>query len=391
VRRRDALFAVAAIATHVAATAVIPPRARPPARPARIEDVMIVELVPVEPASASAGVATERQSEGGAEIEGAAERAPVPARDRARVPYPVAPERDTPEREAADPAPTHDVALDPESVARAMVRRLDPDPAPSVARLRSPAGASSSAASDELALERALSADLHARGRTKLLGSPRRIELRARADGSHVYEGDGFTAVIATDGTVAYRDHPTASVDPDALPSYDSMGLVRDPRSPIPELARRQGGLMETAEPPIIPYASIGGRLDVEGEVRSALGEDPWSAERLQFLDETETLRGELEDRHAALDRASTERAALRRLTARLARIWDGAGSAEDRRRRIFEEWDGCTEEGAGLDARARVLRFVRGRLPTGSVDGYSASELRALNASRESIEPFAP
>ncbi|MBV8763025.1 MAG: hypothetical protein JO257_37410 [Deltaproteobacteria bacterium] len=41
--------------------------------------------------------------------------------------------------------------------------------------------------------------------------------------------------------------------------------------------------------------------------------------------------------------------------------------------------------------ARLYIIAFIRWKLPAGGPDAYTAAELAALNAQRQSKQPFAP
>lgn len=328
-------------------------------------------------------------------------------------PPPVAP-AEAPASPMVDPAPREErvpiTPIDPEHVARSW-QALD---------VITPEGEARRA---ERAIEERLDAELRARAMTKGYVSHRRVELVPRRDGSYVHQGDGFTAVIRPDGSVQFGDRDDlalgardpvqtdgsgAAVEPrhgpDALAELlEPLAPILDPlvampldpnqvRAPdgtqvLPELLTEPGGLIATIEPPAIGIG-IGGTFDAQGAAMRAAGQDPHSAERLRFLEETEALRDRLTDAHAARERA----AGLRRLQARVRRIWaDRSQSAEHRRRAIFDLWDECSDDDVGRVARERIERFVREHLPEGSPDAYPQAELDQLSAERESAAEFAP
>jgi hypothetical protein len=67
------------------------------------------------------------------------------------------------------------------------------------------------------------------------------------------------------------------------------------------------------------------------------------------------------------------------------------------RKRGMFALWDECAETGtaeiikAGSAARAKVLGFIRARLPAGSPDAFTRAELATLNQQKQSRAVFAP
>jgi len=79
-------------------------------------------------------------------------------------------------------------------------------------------------------------------------------------------------------------------------------------------------------------------------------------------------------------------------LPARLEGLWnDTRRSARERRQLLFELWDEIDEHDPACDrARIRILEFIDRRLPPGSPDAYSPSELATLNRGRTiRFEPY--
>lgn len=197
-------------------------------------------------------------------------------------------------------------------------------------------------------LEQRLETGLHADAMTKTYTHRTRPELHRRPDGSQAYEGPRFTAIIRPDGSVHFDDRPNVATN----------GF------------------------------SASGTFDLTEAVMGAAGQDPLVAEREWFMRNTEELRHRLEAEH----RRREMDAALRRLPGRLTRVWGSTShSPASRRRRIFDLWDEMDEDETGQRARRIVIEFVREVLPAGGEDAYTDDELRRLNASRQSREPFAP
>jgi hypothetical protein len=73
------------------------------------------------------------------------------------------------------------------------------------------------------------------------------------------------------------------------------------------------------------------------------------------------------------------------------------AWPAAVRRQILFELWDEAAEVGSaqlrdgGVRARLIIATFIASRLPPGSEDAYSATELARLNRDRKSRASFAP
>jgi hypothetical protein len=242
------------------------------------------------------------------------------------------------------------VNLDPASVAAAAVVYDDSPPAP-----RTRAGGTDDRGTEE-ALEAqhngALSAAANARPHVSRRPPPR---LRARSDGTYVFHGHVFDAVIARDGTVRFSDRGGIEMD---APS-----------------ATRPNGLVPS------------GTFDISDSIESARGNDPYRHERHWFMEQTRELRERLADRADAHD----QRRGMARLRGDLRRIWRGRGTDRQRRARIFQMWDDCAEDEVGRRARAAIIAFVRESLPQGSPGAFTAGELGALNRERLSREPFAP
>ena len=178
-------------------------------------------------------------------------------------------------------------------------------------------------------------------------------DLRRRSDGSYRFSGPRFSALIRPDGTVRFNDAPGIGVNG---PGTDH-GL------------------------------GVAGTFDLTDAFQSAAGQDPMRAERAWFMEETRELRERL---MAQADRESEGRA-LSRLGNQLRAIWSGEQSPSAKRRRLFELWDGSSEDEVGQRARERIVQFIRRELPFGSRNAYTASELDQLNRRRESTERFDP
>ncbi len=201
---------------------------------------------------------------------------------------------------------------------------------------------------DAREIERRLGEGLRIEAMTKRHTTREHPQLRRRSDGSHVYAGSRFTAVIEPDGSVVFQDRPAVATN----------GF------------------------------SASGTFDLTEAIMGAAGQDPLRAERDWFMRETEELRYRLELEHRRAESA----AGLRRLRGRLSRVWSTTSrSAASRRRRLFALWDEAAEDDLGREARRIIVEFVREVLPAGSEDAYTEDELARLNASRESEQPFAP
>ncbi len=134
--------------------------------------------------------------------------------------------------------------------------------------------------------------------------------------------------------------------------------------------------------------------FDVTDSAMRSLRSDPYLHRKKRFLEQTEGLREKL--RAHALK--SNLRDALEALEPRLESIVgrDEMSWAE-RRKLLFEIWDGAVETGddargrAGHLVRSRVLGFIAERLPPGTPGAYPVEELTKLDALRRSEAHFRP
>ncbi|MCA9531199.1 MAG: hypothetical protein KC543_13790, partial [Myxococcales bacterium] len=197
----------------------------------------------------------------------------------------------------------------------------------------------------------ALAAEANARPWDRRRAAP---ELERQKDGSYLYEGGVFAALIEPDGSVEFSDR-------------GGMHF-------------KHGGAGE----------SIGATMgfDATDAMYRRHGEDPYRAERRWFMRETRDLR----DRLATEHRAQVADAGVARLRRRLVQIWsDSSRPVEARRAAIFRIWDALAEGEAGARAREAVLGFVRSRLPEGSPAAFPPGQLAALNRARSGGPAFDP
>lgn len=257
----------------------------------------------------------------------------------------------TPQPETMDARRRHELAtlMAPRHVASSFAVQDGTGPVPT----QGPAGRTATGGRPTLATEAEVEASLAQGLRTEIMARPwlsrTSPRLVRRPDGSQVYTGHAFTATIRPDGSVDFADR--GAVDADGV-------LQGRPAT-----------------------------FDVTDMVMRASGQDPYSAERAWFMDETEEVR-------AALEVAEAERlrtTALARVPGRLASIWSRPTPAAIRRRAIFALWDDCDEEGDGVLVRERVIAFIRMEIPSTSSDAFTTDELRRWNAGRASTEEFLP
>jgi hypothetical protein len=243
--------------------------------------------------------------------------------------------------------------------------------------------------------------------------------------GGYRYEGPRFTAEIAPDGTVTFKRRrssgapvrlllpipippPPTPVNPEGpdpaprtragsrplpgvlatppqLPRPSTLDRPRDPRDePI-----RPFGQVDGPTVPGVYVAVVGvGQFDLVDDLMGKVGGDSNGREKAEFLAATSELRA----RMAARERIRNLKRALADLPAALEAVWrDTEFVARERRRILYQIWHECDDSSAGREAAAIVEEFVRRRLPAGSSDAYTPTELRdfAPDGSRR-FDPYA-
>lgn len=180
------------------------------------------------------------------------------------------------------------------------------------------------------------------------LARAERMTAVAQTDGTHVYEGTVFRAVIGRDGSISFEDRP--GVQPDGI--------------------------------------SASGTLDLDGMILGAAGQDPYRALRQQLADDNEELIARLEREW----RAARMREGLITLRGEIVAIWQSDRPRAARLRAIVARWDEVDESGGGGEARAVIERALCELCPPGTDDAITPAELDALDARREhATERFDP
>lgn len=270
---------------------------------------------------------------------------------------------------------------DAERTRRQANRFATPAPDPRAA----PAGPRQVVVVDE---DRGLQADLDALGGaldgrrlgTQLEHGRQALVLVRQRDGTLRYETGGFAALILEDGSVRFLDARDARMAPGPF-----LGNGRNARvnaSGDPTLSEVLPFAIEESS---IPFAS--GVFDVNAPLLRAQGNDPFSAEKSCFLDDTRALREEL----ARDARGRASHRGLHELEERLEALL-GTASGADVKREIVARWDECArDEESGRRARALIERFVAERMPPGSPFGFTVDELAAINDGRPADDLFQP
>ena len=177
----------------------------------------------------------------------------------------------------------------------------------------------------------------------------KQIELKKQKDGSYESEKTTYVAKVSQDGNVKIVDKP--NIQPEGL----------------------------------------GARFDVTDALMRAVGQDPYAADKLRFLDRTRDQRVAIGNEH----RKATYQRSRQYATAAVLRAWNFAPDLATKKRVLFELWDECAETGrtdlvdGAADARAAIENFIQWKLV--GPDAYTADELRTFNAKRTSQAVFAP
>lgn len=205
-----------------------------------------------------------------------------------------------------------------------------------------------------------------------------------------------FSARVDKDGSVRLEDASNVNIRI-AAPSPRSIGdavdaWYRSDKGPIEDAATGSVDPADRSKAIVAPV--VRGGFDITDGLMRHLGVgDPYASKKLAFLDATRDERVQMGAKHRAEQLARTDLLVRENLE----RLWRAVRDPAARRQALFELWDEVVESGdarvveAGAAARRQIVGFIRARLPAGSALGYSASELRTLNASRQSRTAFAP
>lgn len=215
-----------------------------------------------------------------------------------------------------------------------------------------------------------------------------RSELRRTATGSYETNEPAFVARTRPDGRVELEDKRNFNIKLNLPDKRMIAGLVESWQ------ADPYGHAMGESKVAVPTENLISGGFDITDALTRWMGDDPYSAAKLAFLERTREERAQIARKQTA-ESLQTSVANLRRHVSSIWRRTDMPAS--ERRAILFELWDECAETGspgeleAARAARATVLGFIRRELPAGSPDAYTADELGALNRARGSTMAFAP
>ena len=209
------------------------------------------------------------------------------------------------------------------------------------------------------------------------------------------HSSETFTFKVEKDGSVTIRDKPNIQFA--KLPTRREISDTlqawydRDKFRPDPD------ELPKGEERPIEhPIGSIGVtiiRFDVSDWLMRANGQDPYASAKLKVLDATRDQRVEVGTKYRRAQLARAGELVQENLT----HLWTSVIDPSERKRELFELWDDCAESGdqhvidAGHAARARVIAFIRVKIPAGSADAFTTAELVRFNERRKSKMAFVP
>jgi hypothetical protein len=137
----------------------------------------------------------------------------------------------------------------------------------------------------------------------------------------------------------------------------------------------------------------LSGEFDITDAMMRHKGIDPYASYKLKVLDETRDERVAIGKRYRTQQLAQSKQLMQKNLE----RLWAITSDAAARKQGLFELWDDCAETGSdelvagGISARAYVVGFIRSKLPAGSTDAFTATELAHFNKQRKSRATFAP
>jgi hypothetical protein len=235
--------------------------------------------------------------------------------------------------------------------------------------------------------------------------------LRPEGDG-FVYTGPSFEARVTRDGLVIFQDRPAAfdylgairrpvpPPDKDEILEGLFFGRTTEPSPPVAPLERPPHSPAERLElseicppescfalPDNMVVAGAGVTMDLSDEITRALGEDPYRAEKARFLAATFEERMKL----AAAAWRDDIRKSVVDLPDALADLWgDPRHSARERRRILFEIWRETDNTPEGVRAANEIELFIQRKLPCGSPDAYTASELQGYRG-QQAGRAFSP
>jgi hypothetical protein len=137
--------------------------------------------------------------------------------------------------------------------------------------------------------------------------------------------------------------------------------------------------------------------FDVTDGLMRKQGIDPYASEKMKLLDATREERVEIGKRYHTQQLARSAELARNNVV----RLWSMTADVRERKQGLFELWDDCAEESTsdgsaelaagGEAARRYLIGFIRSKLPAGSRDAFTPTEIAQLNGQRRSRSRFVP
>lgn len=233
--------------------------------------------------------------------------------------------------------------------------------------------------------------------------------MRRTAGGGYVFDDFRFEARVAPDGHVVFKDkhirfetrvfgvlsekYRRAGDTRPSLVQAIAQVLRNDPDRPISpmlEVCQQRVDMLLPGLAPCVMTAtpvSITGSFDLTDELMNLTGQGWYKYEKAKFLSATFEFRVQL----AAQRHAKLLREAIADLPDRLDSLWRDAGYTPRERRRIMcLLWaEVNVADGPSRKAADVMVSWIKRRLPSGTADAYSASELAAC--AQHGGRPFSP
>jgi hypothetical protein len=215
-----------------------------------------------------------------------------------------------------------------------------------------------------------------------------------------------FSAKVGQDGSVKLKDAKNFNIHiPDPrklakLPKMIGQGISdwyaqedKTPGDTTAQPLRSPGGEQDTKPDSGGTVPILGGGFDVSDALMRRHGQDPYASKKLKYLDSTRAERVQIGTKYRKAQLAQSTQLVQKNIDY----LWSRTQDPAARKRGLFELWDDCAETGdaslveGGRAARQLVLGVIRSKFPAGSAQAFTAAELAALNAKRQSKAAFAP
>jgi hypothetical protein len=245
-------------------------------------------------------------------------------------------------------------------------------------------------------------------GTTPQVDVPETGRLQPSGRGTYRSNEGVFTGDVAADGSVKLTNarnlRITSWPDPRKLvklPKAIGNGVASwydkddktpaDPDREAVNLKRPNGNDTRPDHGGTVPI--LGGGFDVTDAIMRRHKVDPYASRKLAYLDKTRDERVQIGSRYRKEQLAKSTELMQKNLGA----LWVATTDLGARKQTLFELWDECAEAGeasvvdGGKTARMIVLGWINAKLPAGSAQAYTTSELATFNRKRQSKAAFEP